>query len=108
MHLLSLNLLRQSAINVSVYGNLSLIYFYIAIFMHLIIYNFQIGNFSGPKIQEIVVAKGNLLELLRPDDSGKYITVNSTPVFSVIRSLMPFRLSGNFNSYFKSKYTTYN
>ena len=52
------------------------------------------GNFSAPKQQEIVVAKGGVLELLRPDDTGKVISICSTPVFGVIRSLLPFRLSG--------------
>ena len=71
MHLLSLNLQRSSAINMAIYG-----------------------NFSGPKNQEIVVAKGNLLELLRPDDTGKVQSICCTPVFSVIRSIIPFRLAG--------------
>lgn len=53
------------------------------------------GNFSGPKQQEIVAAKGNILELLRPDDTGKVISICSTPVFCIIRSLQPFRLAGN-------------
>ena len=52
------------------------------------------GNFSGPKQQEIVAAKGNILELLRPDDTGKVISVCSTPVFCIIRSLQAFRLAG--------------
>jgi len=54
----------------------------------------MVGNFSGPKQQEIVVAKGNILELLRPDDTGKVISINSTNVFSIIRSLYPFRSTG--------------
>lgn len=52
------------------------------------------GNFSAPKSQEIVVAKGNVIELLRPDDTGKVISICSTPVFSVVRSLLAFRLAG--------------
>lgn len=40
------------------------------------------------------MAKGNFLELLRPDDTGKVLTISSTPLFSVIRSLHAFRLSG--------------
>ena len=52
------------------------------------------GNFSGPKNHEFVVAKGSSIELLRPDDTGKMITIAETPVFSVVRSLMPFRLAG--------------
>ena len=55
---------------------------------------FFAGNFSGPKQQEIVVAKGNVIELLRPDDTGKVISICLTPVFSVVRSLLAFRLAG--------------
>jgi hypothetical protein len=57
------------------------------------------GNFSGPKQQEFVVAKGSFLELLRPDDTGKIISICSTPVFSIIRSILPFRLSGIFATF---------
>lgn len=52
------------------------------------------GNFSAPKAQEIVVSRGKILELLRPDDNGKVQTICSTEVFGMIRSLMPFRLNG--------------
>lgn len=52
------------------------------------------GNFSAPKAQEIVVSRGKILELLRPDDSGKMQTVCSTEVFGMIRSLIAFRLNG--------------
>lgn len=55
------------------------------------------GNFSAPKAQEIVVARGQYLELLSPDDNGKVQTLVSTPVFGVIRSLAPFRLTGSFS-----------
>lgn len=34
-----------------------------------------VGNFSGPKQQEIVTAKGHTIELLRPDDTGKIFNV---------------------------------
>jgi len=71
MNLLALNLQSSSAINLAIYG-----------------------NFSGPKQQEIAVAKGNTLELLRPDDTGKVISICATPVFCIIRSLHQFRLSG--------------
>lgn len=51
------------------------------------------GNFSGPKSQEVVVSRGKVLELLRPDDdTGKVQSVLATEVFGTIRSLMPFRL----------------
>jgi hypothetical protein len=52
------------------------------------------GNFSGPKAQEIMVSRGKLLELLRPDDAGKLQTVLSVEVFGQIRSLAAFRLTG--------------
>ncbi len=52
------------------------------------------GNFSGPKNQEIVVARGTGIELLRPDDMGRVVTVCFTPVFAVVRSLLAFRLAG--------------
>jgi hypothetical protein len=52
------------------------------------------GNFSGPKNHEIVVAKGNVIELLRPDDMGKVVSVCCSPVFATVRSLLPFRLAG--------------
>jgi splicing factor 3B subunit 3 len=53
------------------------------------------GNFSAPKAQEIVVARGKVLELLRPNDfNGKVQTVLSMEVFGTIRSLVPFRLTG--------------
>ena len=29
------------------------------------------GNFSAPKEQEVVVSRGKVLELLRPDEGGK-------------------------------------
>ena len=45
--------------------------------------------------QEIVVARGSTLELLRPDEAtSKLVTVASMPTFSVIRSLKAFRLHG--------------
>lgn len=52
------------------------------------------GNFSGPKAQEIVVSRGKVLELLRPDDAGKVQTIYTTEVFGCIRCLAPFRLTG--------------
>jgi hypothetical protein len=55
---------------------------------------FLTGNFSGPKNQEIVTARGSFIELLRPDDTGKIIVICETPVFAVVRSLLPFRLAG--------------
>ena len=52
------------------------------------------GSFSAAKRQEIVVAKGGVLELLRPDDNGKVQVIYSTQVFGVVRSLAQFRLTG--------------
>jgi hypothetical protein len=34
-----------------------------------------VGSFSAPKLHELVVARGDVLELLRPDESGKVQTV---------------------------------
>ena len=53
-----------------------------------------IGNFSGTKQQEIAVSRGKLLELLRPDDSGKMQSLVSTECFGLVRSIVPFRLTG--------------
>jgi len=53
------------------------------------------GNFSGSKAQEIVVGKGKILELLKPDENGKIQSILSVEVFGVIRSIVPFRLTGN-------------
>ncbi|KAK5795226.1 Splicing factor 3B subunit 3 [Gossypium arboreum] len=52
------------------------------------------GNFSGGKVQEIVVARGKILSLLRPDDLGKLQTLLSVEIFGCIRSLAQFRLTG--------------
>jgi len=41
-----------------------------------------------------VIARGKILELLRPDAHGRMQTVLQEEVFGVIRSLMPFRLPG--------------
>jgi splicing factor 3B subunit 3 len=53
------------------------------------------GNFSGAKVQEICVAKGNLLELLKPDENGKLQSLLEVEIFGSIRSIVPFRLTGN-------------
>lgn len=52
------------------------------------------GNFSGGKSQEIVVARGKILDLVRPDDNGKLQTLLSVEIFGAIRSLAQFRLTG--------------
>ncbi|XP_046397462.1 splicing factor 3B subunit 3 isoform X1 [Ischnura elegans] len=58
------------------------------------------GNFSGSKMQEILVSRGKTLELLRPDpNTGKVHTLLTMEVFGVIRSLMSFRLTGGTKDY---------
>lgn len=59
------------------------------------IYSAVQGNFSGTKQQEICVARGHVLELLRPDpNTGKVHTVLSHECFGIVRSMMAFRLTG--------------
>lgn len=76
INLLALNLQKPSAINIACYG-----------------------NFSHAKAHEFVAAKGNIIELLRPDETGKMISVCSTSVFAVVRSILPFRLAGGNKDY---------
>jgi splicing factor 3B subunit 3 len=72
MHLYSLTLQRASAITHAIHG-----------------------NFSGTKSQELVVARGGSIELLRPDpNTGKVIPVLAVEVFGVVRDIAPFRLTG--------------
>eukprot|EP00727_Mastigamoeba_balamuthi_P006206 m51a1_g2204 putative splicing factor 3b subunit 3-like (1210) ;mRNA; r:168623-173209 len=71
MYLYALTLQKPSAINCCVYG-----------------------NFSGPASHELVVARGHVLELLRPDDSARLRPVCTVDVFGVVRSLATFRLPG--------------
>ena len=60
---------------------------------------FIAGNFTGPKSQEMVVARGTAIELLRPDDTGKLLSICYTPMFSIVRSILPFRLAGSNKDY---------
>lgn len=54
-------------------------------------YSFTLGT----KQQEIVVSRGKILELLRPDaNTGKVHTLLTMEVFGIVRSLMAFRLTG--------------
>jgi len=76
MHLYSLTLQKASGITAAVFG-----------------------NFSGPKQQELVVARGKILELMRPDDNGKVQTVHASEVFGIIRSISTFRLTGGNRDY---------
>lgn len=58
------------------------------------------GSFAGTKLQEILLAKGKGLELVRPDpNTGKVHTLLQTEVFGVVRSLMSFRLTGGSKDY---------
>ena len=55
-----------------------------------------LGSFSGKKQQEIVVAQGSRLCLMRPDAAqGKIHEVLSHDVFGIIRCLASFRLAGS-------------
>lgn len=59
-----------------------------------------LGNFSGSKMQEILISRGKVLELLRPDpNTGKVHTLLSVEVFGIIRSLMASRLTGATKDY---------
>ncbi|KAF8843027.1 hypothetical protein BDN67DRAFT_964913 [Paxillus ammoniavirescens] len=59
-----------------------------------------VGNFSGARTQEIIVAHGTRLELLRPDvQTGKLSMVIASDVFGSIRSLAAFRLTGSTKDY---------
>jgi len=52
------------------------------------------GNFSGSRGTEIMVARGKMLELLKPDESGRLESILRVDIFGVIRSMVPFRLTG--------------
>jgi splicing factor 3B subunit 3 len=55
-----------------------------------------VGQFSGTKEQQILTASGSRLTLLRPDPAqGRVITLLSTEVFGIIRSIAAFRLAGS-------------
>jgi hypothetical protein len=98
MHLIALNLQKSTAINAATYGASQYAFIISAVFGKLMISNFicvqSVGNFSGPKNHEIVVARENLIELLRPDDAGNMVSICATPVFSIVRTIVPFRLAG--------------
>lgn len=76
VHLYNLTLQKASAITLAAYG-----------------------NFSAPKIQEIIVARGKVLELFRPEADGKCVSVLSWDTFGVIRDIQPFRLHGGTTDY---------
>lgn len=53
------------------------------------------GNFSGGKTQEILVSRGKILELLKPDpNTGKVHSLLTVEIFGIVRSMMSFRLTG--------------
>ncbi|KAN0060282.1 pre-mRNA-splicing factor rse1 [Thecaphora frezii] len=59
-----------------------------------------VGQFSGTRQQEIVLARSNRIELLRPDtQTGKVATVLTQEAFGVVRSLASFRLTGGSKDY---------
>ncbi|CAH0482135.1 unnamed protein product [Peronospora belbahrii] len=76
MHLLNLTLQPPTGVHLSVYG-----------------------NFTSPQAHEFIVVRGDLLELIRPDEAGRLETLFSTQVFGVIRSLQSFRLTGGERDY---------
>jgi len=71
MHLYQLTLQRSNAINCAVQG-----------------------NFSSPQEHEMVVSHGKAIELLRPDASGKLLSVCHMECFGHIRSMAAVRLPG--------------
>ncbi|KAF8242261.1 hypothetical protein K440DRAFT_617699 [Wilcoxina mikolae CBS 423.85] len=59
-----------------------------------------LGAFSGKKQQEIVVAQGSRLSLLRPDATqGKVHEVLTHDMFGIIRCMAAFRLAGSSKDY---------
>lgn len=55
----------------------------------------SVGNFTGAKSQEIVVARCNSLELLGFDENGRVNVICASSTFALVRSLISFRLAGN-------------
>ena len=53
------------------------------------------GNFSGAKRHELVLARSGGIELFRPDNTGRMVSVNYSSCFAVIRCLHSFRLLGS-------------
>lgn len=77
MHLLSLTLSKASAINGT-----------------------ALGFFTGKRSQEIVLALGTRLQLVRPDtETGKLVTVCEQNVFATVRSVASFRFVGGNKDY---------
>eukprot|EP00037_Helgoeca_nana_P016235 m.152812 g.152812 ORF g.152812 m.152812 type:complete len:1222 (+) comp23416_c0_seq1:49-3714(+) len=77
MHLYALTLQRASQVTQSVHG-----------------------NFTGTRQQLVAVARGKVLEILRPDQTlGRMVPLLAHEVFGVIRSLKCFRLTGASKDY---------
>ena len=57
------------------------------------------GNFSAAKMHEVLVSRGKLIELMRPDDTGRMVSVCAQECFGVIRAMVPFRLTGATKDY---------
>lgn len=59
-----------------------------------------VGQFSGKKSQEIVVARGSWLELFRLDaNTGKLNIILSQNCFGILRSIASFRIAGSSKDY---------
>ncbi|KAK8831383.1 hypothetical protein WA577_001576 [Blastocystis sp. JDR] len=70
MHLYNLTIHKPSVVQRSIYG-------------------------YSPKTEEFIISRGNIIELWRLDESGNVNVICSYEVYGLIRSLKPFRLSGN-------------
>ena len=57
------------------------------------------GSFSAPKAQEILVARGKVLELYHQDKNFRLQLVYSVEAFGLIRYITPFRLTGKVDQY---------
>jgi splicing factor 3B subunit 3 len=59
-----------------------------------------VGNFSGSKTQEILLAKNQILELLSIDPTtGLILSLLSFNVFGIIRDISTFRLLGSLKGF---------
>eukprot|EP00053_Salpingoeca_punica_P015507 m.143210 g.143210 ORF g.143210 m.143210 type:complete len:1195 (+) comp16736_c0_seq1:55-3639(+) len=58
------------------------------------------GNFSGTKQQLILLARGKVLEIVRPDQAiGRVVPLLAVETFGIIRSLATVRLTGSPKDY---------
>ncbi|KAK7203682.1 CPSF A subunit region-domain-containing protein [Myxozyma melibiosi] len=59
-----------------------------------------IGQFSGQRSQEIIIAEGSNLHLYKPDaNAGKLVPLVSYNLFGVVRTIVPFRVAGASKDY---------